>query len=266
MSQLEVYLEAVGLGIIQGISEFLPISSSGHLVIVSEVIHQLTGRQVDPESNLQMTVALHLGTLLSILVVYRRDLRNLIRQPRLCLAIVAATIPIVIVGFTLKDAIKTHLFNPLAAGCGLWLTAGLLFCGQRADRDELSLPSVGWKRSVVIGLFQAVAIVPGVSRSGSTIAGGLIVGLRRDAATTFSFLIAIPAIAGAVVLTAKDIFEGQGGDNSLGVLAVGAFVSFVIGFFALRWLIRLVSQRKLHWFAWYCLCAGTAAVLWQLIT
>ena len=264
MSPLEAYLEAIGLGIIQGIAEFLPISSSGHLVIASAVIHQVTGRVVDPDSNLQMTVALHLGTLLSILAVYRRDLQKLLGQPRLCLEIVVATIPIAIVGFTLKDAIKAHLFNPLAAGFCLWVTAAVLFVGRRADRDELAVENAGWARSVLIGLFQAVAIVPGISRSGSTIAGGLIVGLRREAATTFSFLIAIPAIAGAVVLTSKDILEGQGGDNSLGVLAVGAFVSFVVGFFALRWLIRLVSQRKLHWFAWYCLAVGTATILWQL--
>ena len=120
------------------------------------------------------------------------------------------------------------------------------------------------RQALVIGLFQAIAIVPGISRSGSTIAGGLLTGLRRDAAATFSFFIAIPAISGAAVLVAKDVWDGPGSGNALSVLAVGLLTSFAVGFFALRWLLRLVSQRRLHWFAYYCGLVAVVTIIWQM--
>ena len=259
------YLEAIILGVVQGIAEFLPISSSGHLVILREPLGRLLGVQTtDLDKNLQLNVALHLGTLFSILAIYRAELRKLTRQPRLCLAIVVATIPIVIVGFTLKDRFEVVFGDPLVAGCGLLLTAGLLVVGQKMGRGDRSLEGMPMRQALVIGLFQAVAIVPGISRSGSTIAGGLLTGLRRDSAAMFSFFIAIPAISGAAVLIGKDIWQGQGGGNALPVLAVGALTSFVVGFFSLRWLLRLISQRKLHWFACYCALVAVVTILWQL--
>ena len=259
------YIEALLLGVVQGIAEFLPISSSGHLVILSELLQRVTGREVDPHSSLQMNVALHFGTLLSILVVYREDLIYLIDNRRLCLWIVLATVPVVIVGGAFKDVIEQTMQNPLSAGCFLLVTALLLLVAHKSQKADIPLEKLSWSQALTIGIFQAVAIIPGISRSGSTIAGGLVVGIRRDAATTFSFLIAIPAILGAVFLTIIEILAGNGGVHSPSALLLGAAVSFVVGLFALRWLIRLISRQKLNWFAWYCAIVGLITILWQCI-
>jgi undecaprenyl-diphosphatase len=260
----EDYLEAVLLGIVQGVAEFLPVSSSGHLVIAGELVQRFTGRTVDPESNLQMTVALHLGTLLSILVVYRRDLPAVLRNSRLCALIVLATVPVGIVGLLLKDAIEQHLLNPLAAGVCLFVTAAMLALAERTAGGEATIHQMTTRQAGIIGLFQAVAILPGVSRSGSTISAGLLTGLKPEDAARFSFLIAIPAIGGAVVLTTKHMLEGKGGDNPPAVLLAGAAVAFLVGWVSLRALIGLIRRRRLRWFAWYCALAGAATVAWQV--
>lgn len=259
------YLEAVILGIVQGITEFLPISSSGHLVLFSEGLHRLTGRTVDADSSLQMNVALHLGTLFSIVAVYCDELRRILRDRRMCLLIILATIPVALIGLAFEDWIEQELLNPRSVGMSLLLTAALLIFAQRVERGERGSAEVSWRNALVVGLFQAVAIVPGISRSGSTISGGMITGMRRDLSATFSFLIAIPAIAGAVVLTIGDILEGEGGANPVPVLLAGALVSFVVGLVALRWLLRIVARGKLHWFGWYCAVVGTAALAWGTI-
>ena len=259
------YIEAVILGIVQGIAEFLPISSSGHLVIVGALIHEWTGRTVDPDANLRMNLALHVGTLFSILWVYRHELLSLVNRPGVCVAIVVATLPLVVIGLTPAIDWLDEIFNtPLLAGCGLLVTAVLLTAGQRLERQTGTIDLLRPAGALGIGLFQAVAILPGISRSGSTIAGGLIVGLRRESAATFSFLIAIPAICGAAVLLAKDILAESRGDQAVSVLLLGAIVSFGVGLLALRWLIRLLSQGKLHWFACYCAVVGVATIVWQL--
>ncbi|HUG93172.1 MAG TPA: undecaprenyl-diphosphate phosphatase [Planctomycetaceae bacterium] len=259
------WLEAILLGVVQGITEFLPISSSGHLVIVGELIRRVTGERPDPEANLQLNIALHAGTLLSILWVYRADVLGLRTRPWLCLAIVVATLPAAAVGLTAKDSIEALFATPLVAGACLWITAGLLVAGQRCERGDKDLDGLSQGRALAVGAFQAVALLPGVSRSGSTIAGGLLMGLKREAATAFSFLIAIPAIGGATVLMLRDALETGGTRTAPGVLAAGAATACLVGVLSLRILIRLVVARKLHWFAWYCALAGTATVIWQLL-
>lgn len=265
------YIEAILLGVIQGIAEFLPISSSGHLVIVGELIQRLTGREVDPESNLRLNVALHVGTLLSIFWVYRADLWELRKHPRIVLAIIIATLPLVAIGLSpLKDVMEAGFNTPLIAGCCLLVTAALLASAHRWEKNVFSLEALSPWRAGIIGLFQAVALFPGISRSGSTISGGLLLGFRRDVAANFSFFIAIPAIAGAAVLTLKDaltepaeatVNPGYG----WGPILAGTMVSFVVGLLALRWLLRLISERRLHWFAWYCAAVGLLTIIWQLV-
>jgi undecaprenyl-diphosphatase len=258
-------LEAIVLGVVQGITEFLPISSSGHLVIVGELIRQVKGTPPDPEANLQLNIALHAGTLLSILWVYRADVIRLPRRPWLCLAIVVATIPAAVVGLSAKDAIETAFSTPLVAGACLWITAALLIAGQRGERGDRDLENLSQGRALAVGAFQAVALLPGVSRAGSTIAGGLLVGLKRDAAAAFSFLIAIPAIGGATVLMLRDALETGGTRTDPRILLAGAATAALVGVLSLRALIRLVVARKLHWFAWYCALVGTATVVWQVV-
>jgi undecaprenyl-diphosphatase len=258
------WLEAIVLGVVQGMTEFLPISSSGHLVIVGELIRRATGTAPDPEANLQLNIALHAGTLLSILWVYRTDLLRLPFRPWLCLAIVVATIPAAVVGLAAKDTIETAFSTPLLAGACLWITAGMLIAGQRFDRGDRDVEQLSQFRALAVGTFQAVALLPGVSRAGSTIAGGLLVGLRREAAAAFSFLIAIPAIGGATVLMLRDALESGGTRTDPRILLAGAATAALVGVLSLRILIRLVVARKLYWFAWYCGVVGTATVVWQL--
>lgn len=258
------YLEAAALGVIQGLAEFLPVSSSGHLVIFGELIHSLTGQHVDPRSSLHLNVALHLGTLLAILWIYRRDLRVLANRRRVCLAIVVATLPLVVVGLSPWEERLTSLFGtPVVAGWCLLVTAALLLVGQWLERRRYALDELPIPAALTIGLFQLAALLPGISRSGSTIVGGMLTGLHRESAAAFSFFIAIPAIAGAATLTAKDAWSHSGGGYSMGAILFGTVISFGVGLAALRWLLRLVSQRKLHWFAVYCTLVGTATIFWQ---
>lgn len=263
------WLTAILLGVVQGIAEFLPISSSGHLVIAGALLRDAARMQSDLESNLQLNVALHAGTLGSIVVVYHRELRQLAVNLKRCVLVGIATLPLV--GLALlpgvRDAIEELFQSPVAAGCGLLVTSLLLAAGWRLDRDRDELEQLTPPNALTIGLFQAVAVIPGISRSGSTIAAGLLTGLQRRAATEFSFLIAVPAIGGATLLTILDALKapaGSGAGNAAGVLLAGALTSFLVGIVSLRWLLRLVNQRRLHWFAVYCGLAGTATLIWQL--
>lgn len=267
---------AILLGIVQGLGEFLPISSKGHLVVAQDLLHRWSGRPategLDP---LEMTLALHVGTLFSIVVVYWADLKRLLHQPKLIAWIVLATVPAGIVGLTLKlffkDLLDSVFQSPLAVGCGLLVTAALLWFSERAERigDDAdpsagSLDSMTMGQAWLVGVFQAFALVPGISRSGTTISAGLFAGLRRQAAATFSFFIAIPAIGAASVLVLKDVFEPGTPHESLSALLIGAAVSFVVGVLALRWLIRMVVKKRLYWFSWYCLTLGVVLIAWQL--
>lgn len=262
------YGEAVILGIVQGIAEFLPISSSGHLVIIGEIIRNLTGREIDPEANVQLIVALHAGTLLSILVVYRNRLLGLLRERWVLAGIVIATLPLVIIAPTpIKDFLEEGMATPMVAGCCLLLTAFLLLVSRSMERGERSLEQITPLHAWLIGLFQLLAILPGVSRSGSTISGGLILGYTREAAANFSFFIAIPAILGATVLKAADMFGGEttGANFPIGPLLVGTAVSFIVGWLTLSWLLSIIARGRLHWFAIYCTIVGIATITWQLV-
>jgi undecaprenyl-diphosphatase len=250
------YAETIFLGIVQGITEFLPVSSSGHLTILQE----LMGRELE---NVELNIALHLGTLLSILVIYRNDLPEVLRQPRLCLAIVVATLPVIPVGLFLKDALEQAFASTFAVGACLCVTGLLMALSRRIEHGERSLSEITMRDALIVGVFQAVAPLPGISRAGSTIFGGLACGLHRDAAAKFSFLIAIPAIAGATVLYSKEILESGSSGADAGPLIAGTAVAFVVGVLSLRGLLQLVSRQRLSWFAWYCLTLGVATMVWQ---
>jgi undecaprenyl-diphosphatase len=251
------YTTAIVLGIIQGIAEFLPISSDGHLVIAAHLLGV-------KDDNIGMTVALHIGTLASILVVYRRDILPALRNPRVVLAVIAATVPLVFLGLFAKDAIGATFDSALIAGCGLLVTAAAVGLMPRVEHGTTELPQVRWWQGLVVGLFQMTAVLPGVSRSGTTILGGLASGLTRTAAANFSFYIAVPAISGAAVLHAKDLWETGTSGVAVGPTLVGMLTSFLVGLAALRLLLGMVSRRRLHWFAWYCALLGTAVIVWQL--
>ncbi len=256
------------LAVIQGITEFLPISSDGHLVVGNELLKRWQGRTQHEEA-LTLILALHLGTLGSIAVVYFERLRRMAAELdwRLCALIVIASVPAAIVGIGFKKTFEALFDSPLAAGYGFLLTSFLLLLGQRFQGGSLTERQLPWPIALIVGCFQAVAILPGVSRSGCTISGGLLCGMERESTATFSFLIAIPAIGGAVLLDAVKLLK-PGANATMettpwGLYGLGAVVSFFVGIAALRLLIRMLSRQKLHWFGYYCLAAGLATIAWQ---
>lgn len=258
-------LQAVFLGIVQGIAEFLPISSSGHLVLLETLLPARGVLSSSEADNLALNVALHVGTLFSIVVVYWKELWRIVRLPQVMFAIIVATLPIVGVGLALHDELEGTFDSPLTAGICLLVTAGLLWWTRRIDQGQTTLESVTWRDALIVGLFQTIAPLPGISRSGVTIVGGLFAGLDRQTAASFSFLIALPAIGGAATLEGLRLF-GQGvGGRSLGVMSLGAAVAFVVGVVALRWLLKVIATRGLHVFAWYCAAVGLIAIVTSLL-
>ena len=248
--------EAAVLGFVQGATEFLPISSSGHLVITQSVLG--TARQ-----GVLFEVAVHVATLLSILIVYRVRIaelaRGVLEWDREALAyvglIVTATIPIVVAGFLAQDRIEALFDNPMVSGVGLLVTGAALWSSRsgiaRAARERPAFAA-----AVLIGLAQVCALVPGISRSGMTVVAALWLGVYAEEAAAFSFLMAIPAIAGAAVLQISDL----GSASALGItpLVVGSAVAAATGVLAIRTFVAMLDRRSFHLFAPYCWLIGSA--------
>lgn len=251
--------EIIILAVVQGIAEFLPISSSGHLVILGALLGELSESPT-------LEILLHAGTLGSILVVFwRRILRLLGRDQRVIPLLVVGTIPAGIVGVTIKLMFPHLLRSPLLAGTMLLVTGAMLVLLGRLRPREQAYPQLSWLGAFLVGCFQAFAILPGISRSGSTILGGRLMGLKDDDSVTFSFLLAIPAILGATVLTLRDLWQqhqqGLSIDHTATELLVGAAVSFAVGIVSLWWLIGWSRQDRLHWFAWWCFPVGVLTIV-----
>lgn len=250
------WYEIAILGAVQGLTEFLPISSSGHLVIVESLLNRPA---------VDVNIVLHGGTLLTILIHYRRTLLDLVQsRRRLAAWVLLGTIPAGVAGLVVKKQFEHLLESPLLAGAMLFVTGGLLLSARRRSGDGKSLDELTPWDALWIGLFQAAAILPGVSRSGSTVVAGMKRGLDARSAADFSFLLAVPVIGGACLLEAKDLLTEGGGATPLPLLLFGAAVSCVVGLFALRWLIAWLVRDRLHWFAGWCFAVGAAVVLWQV--
>ena len=253
------------LAVVQGIAEFLPISSSGHLIILGALLHEWTDSVRELGESPTFEIILHAGTLGSIVVVFWRRILTLLTSDRRVLSLlVVGTIPAAILGLTIKSQFATLMMNPILAGSMLLVTGGMLFVLGRIPAREGTYPLMNWRAALLIGCFQAFAILPGVSRSGSTILGGRLLGLKNEDSVTFSFLLAIPAILGASMLAVKDVWDQVSAGNplqySIAELTVGAFVSFLVGIVALQWLIGWSRQNRLHWFAWWCIPVGIWAI------
>ncbi|MEZ5977115.1 MAG: undecaprenyl-diphosphate phosphatase [Planctomycetota bacterium] len=251
------------LGVLQGLTEFLPVSSSGHLSLAGALLER-SGNAV-PEAGLHLTIVLHLGTLVAVAAVYGKDLLAIAREaltgkPRRLLLVAVGSVPAGVIGVAFGDRFDALASNPSVAATCLLVTAGLLLAGERSRRDaEASGRTgrpIGVLDAVLIGVAQAVALLPGVSRSGSTIATGMMRGIDPAESARFSFLLGFVAIAGAAALKVPEALADESVD--LGRLAVGFVLSAVVGVAALRLLLLMVARGAFLWFALYCAAVGTA--------
>ena len=260
---------AIFLGVVQGLTEFLPVSSSGHLVLFQQLLSL-------PGDQLFFDLALHMGTLLPVLWVYRADLLRMLRAPvaesgpiaerpgtRLLGLIVLGSIPTAIIGLLFEDLFERIFASPAALTVTFTLTGALLFLSGRVRQgDAAELEMKPWQ-ALLIGLAQGLAITPGISRSGTTIAVALFLGMRREYAARFSFLLSIPAIGGAFLLKLKDV---RPGDIAVDATLVGALAALVSGYLALRLLIRLVKSGDFSRFAWYVWAVAAFSLALTLFT
>jgi undecaprenyl-diphosphatase len=238
-------LEAIILGIVQGLTEFLPVSSTAHLIVLPWFFNW--GGQVD---TLTFDIALHAGTLCSLLCCFWKDWVELImRKQRLLVLICMASFPAGIAGYLLNDFIEASMRNPLLISLILIGVGFIMLWAEKAYKYK-KVDAVTFGDALVIGIAQAVAIIPGVSRSGITIAAGLFRGMEREASARFSFLLSTPIIAGAVLLHAKKAFESSE-SYDLRIFAVGLGVSFLTGFAAIKFMLNFLRRYPLNVFVFY---------------
>jgi len=243
------------LAVVQGVTEFLPISSSGHLVVVASLL----GSQAESSLDIaDVNIVLHLGTLASIVLFYfHRILRLVGEDKRVIPLLIAGTLPAVAVGLPIELFFDEVLESRWIAGSLLIVTGLMLIWVSRFPHREGNYQSLTWMQTLAIGVAQAAAILPGLSRSGSTISAGLRCGLSRESAATFSFLLAIPVIAGGGVLKLLRLMTSDAPNTTPpGYLALGAVVAFVVGLVSLWWLVRWLEKGRLQWFAAWCIPLG----------
>ena len=267
--------EAILLGLVQGLAEFLPISSSGHLALLQYFFG------IEGENVLIFAVMLHVGTLFSVFAVYWKEIKDLFLElmmvfrdiftgkglrinanetRKLGFLIIAATIPTAIIGFAFRDLFASMYLSLAAIGTGLLITGTLLWTAEWMNKGQKQLGEMKFMHAALIGVFQAIAITPGISRSGSTLVGGLFSGLEKNFAVKFAFLISIPSIIGSVVLELPDALQ-NGFDSALILpVLIGIVVSAVSGFVAIKTMIRVVSGKRLFIFSVYTWLLGASVL------
>ncbi len=257
------YLESLILGVVQGLTEFLPVSSSGHL----ELFKALLGGDTLPEESMMFTVVVHFATALSTVVVFRKDIGKILgglfqfknnEETRFSLKIIISMVPAALVGVLLEKQLEA-LFDGQISLVGLMLivTGLLLFLADKASKTE---KSVSYKSAIIIGISQAIAILPGISRSGATISTSVLLGIDRERAARFSFLMVVPLIFGKIILDLRKIGEvSSTGDAQFTTLLIGFLAAFFTGLFACNLMISLVKRAQLKYFSFYCFVVGGIA-------
>lgn len=256
-------IQAIVLGIIQGVTEFLPISSSGHLVIAN----YLFGWTIPDQVNFVFDIIIHLGSLLALVVFFRKDLYQLIlimydgvvhRRPfanpisRLGWFLILATIPAVLVGIFFKNIVEKAFTSPVLVAVLLLVTAVLLVVGEWYGKRLRNLENLTWQDALIVGAFQALALFPGISRSGATISAGMMRNLDRGSAARFAFLMSVPIMVGVGGLGVLDLVRSPTPSGQILTLLLGFIFAAITGFMAIRWLLAYVSRRPLYLFAIYC--------------
>lgn len=266
-------LKSVSLGALQGATEFLPVSSSGHLVIAQHLLDvKMEGGQL-----LAFDVCLHFGTLLAVLAVFWREISGILisviapqkavvgssfspsDSRKLFWFLIIGTIPAGFFGILFKDFFESLFSTPFWAAVMLIVTGFILWFTRYIKGEGRQVSEMGFVSALLIGVAQAVAIIPGISRSGSTISGGIYFGINRDLAAKFSFLLSVPAILGAAILQLGDLKGLSNGD--LLSVGIGTFVSFIVGIAAIKWLLSIIRRHSFHWFAIYCWIVGSISLL-----
>jgi len=266
------FAAAVLLGAIQGLTEFLPVSSSAHLILARAFF----GWELEPQFGLAFDVALHVGTLCAILLYFRGEIvamtaslpQVFARRPGRSAAflrmIVIGTVPVVMVALAFNDVIEQKLRTPAVAAAALTVGAVLMLAAERLGPRTRAEESIGWWEAVLIGCAQAAALIPGMSRSGGTIAMGMFLGIRRDAAARFTFLLAIPAMLAAAAKEGIELASMPLPDGSGSLLATGVIVSAVTGYVTIKYFLRFLARHKLDVFALYRLALAAATVVWLM--
>ncbi|MBF8437338.1 undecaprenyl-diphosphatase UppP [Halanaerobiaceae bacterium Z-7014] len=249
-------LNVIILGIIQGITEFIPISSSGHLVIFQHFM--------EVDGGITLNVFLHFGSLLAVAYVFREEIIGIItlkeKYRRLTYFIIVGSIPAGVIGILFEDFFEEVFSTLTVVGFALLVTGSLLWLSDKVNTRERPLENMKWGDAIFVGIAQALAIFPGISRSGSTIVGGLFKGLNRELAARFSFLLAMPVIGGATLLQARNIFSiGLDGITAV-ELTAGTIASTIASFFAIKVLLILIRKEKLSIFAYYCWVLGLTII------
>lgn len=256
-------IQAIILGIVQGLTEFIPVSSSGHLVFMHHILGVF-------DNDLAFDVALHIGTLLALTAVFYKDIWELFlgllgknEKRKLALLLIIATLPAVISGVLLEKAAESTFRSVKLVAVDMMAAAFIMLWAEnfaKKRRNRIKLENTKTKQAIIIGLAQAAAVVPGISRSGATITAGLFAGMDRVAATRFSFLLAIPITTGAIL---KVLADGGGlgqGNNQTGLVVVGIVSAFLSGLFAIRFLLKYLAKHSLAIFAYYRIAIGLVAV------
>ena len=272
------YLQSVILGIVQGLTEFLPVSSSGHLTIFNVLFGLESGEDI-----IAFNLLLHLGTLIAVFIVYYRDILSLIKSAfsliaklftgrlrkegiegdeRFVLWVVVATVPLVVLKLLGLDEVVEDLSTSiLAVGIILLINGFVLFVSDSFARGSRTIGEMKWYNALAVGICQMFAVLPGLSRSGSTITGGLLNGLDRQQAVRFSFIMSIPAILGASILEVPALFEQTASADQLAVYLVGTAVSALVGVGAMKLLNYISKKSNFRMFSYYCFAAGILAIL-----
>ncbi|MDP3970334.1 MAG: undecaprenyl-diphosphate phosphatase [bacterium] len=240
------YIYTIILGVVQGITEFAPVSSSGHLVLLHEWF------KLDLSSELVFDVALHAGTLFAIIVFFTKDIIHYIKHsPKLLWLFVLSSIPAAIVGFFLEDIIDEKLRSVWVVVIMLVLVAIIFLVVERKARQRIVLDKIGWKQALTIGFAQMLSLIPGTSRSGITISTGMALGLSRVDATRFSFLMAIPIFLGVTGKKGIDLIQQPVSKHEMFLILIGFVISFVVGMVVIRYLLVFFKRYSLRPFAWY---------------
>ncbi|WP_422749649.1 undecaprenyl-diphosphate phosphatase [Mycobacterium sp. WMMD1722] len=264
------WAQVVVLAIVQGLTEFLPVSSSGHLAIVSRVFFA-------GDAGASFTAVTQLGTEVAVLVYFARDIVRIVRawfgglrtparrdaDYRLGWYVIIGTIPIGVIGLLLKDEIRTGARNLWAIAIALIVFSAVIAAAEQFGRQTRDVEQLTWRDSVIIGVAQCLALLPGVSRSGATISAGLFLGMNRELAARFGFLLAIPAVFASGLFSLPDAFapSGEGMSATGPQLLVATIVAFVIGFAAVAWFLRFLVRHSMYWFVGYRVALGAVVLI-----